>query len=164
MLNKPADDPGPDSPGKADPGVLSWTEELRRVAVAVSKKDRNSVSSRQQLFYVLHWTPDARGFGITVRKGRDPESADELWSIDRALSKPPRFVSDDDRPILRLLWASRSFDTGLRAFGLTPRHGGEALQLMAETGRLCRKDDFLPLLLAAARPATVGWRDRKSVV
>ncbi|HMW56419.1 MAG TPA: DEAD/DEAH box helicase [Accumulibacter sp.] len=158
MLNKPADDPGPDSPGKADPGVLSWTEELRRVAVAVSKKDRNSVSSRQQLFYVLHWTPDARGFGITVRKGRDPESADELWSIDRALSKPPRFVSDDDRPILRLLWASRSFDTGLRAFGLTPRHGGEALQLMAETGRLCRKDDFLPLLLAAARPATVGWR------
>jgi len=40
MLNKPADDPGPDSPGKADPGVLSWTEELRRVAVAVSKKDR----------------------------------------------------------------------------------------------------------------------------
>jgi hypothetical protein len=68
------------------------------------------------------------------------------------------FVSDDDRPILRLLWADRSFDTGLRAFGLTPRHGGEALQLMAETGRLCRKDDFSPLLLAAARPATVGWR------
>jgi hypothetical protein len=32
------------------------------------------------------------------------------------------------------------------------------LQLMAETGRLCRKDDFTPLLLRTARPATVSWR------
>jgi hypothetical protein len=77
--------------------MLSWTEELRRVAMAVSKKDRNPPLHRQQLFYLLLWTADARGFGVTVHKGRDPESADELWAIDRALSKPPRFVSDDDR-------------------------------------------------------------------
>jgi mRNA-degrading endonuclease RelE of RelBE toxin-antitoxin system len=147
MPLKPVDDAL--SVARADPGVLSWTEELRRVAVAVSKKDRNPAASRQQLFYLLQWTADARGFGVTVHKGRDPESADELWTIDRALSKPPRFVSDEDRPILRLLWAERSFDTGLRAFGLGPKHGGEVLQLMAESGRLCRKDDCLPLRLAA---------------
>ena len=141
-----------------DLGVLSWTEELRRVAMAVSKKDRNPAANRQQLFYFLHWTADARGFGVTVHKGRDPESADELWTLDRALSKPPRFVSDEDRPILRLLWAERSFDTGLRTFGLGPRHGGEVLQLMAQTGRLCRKDDFSILALAAARPATLAWQ------
>ncbi|MEF8702213.1 MAG: DEAD/DEAH box helicase [Candidatus Accumulibacter sp. UW26] len=139
--------------------MLSWTEELRRVAMAVSKKDRNPALHRQQLFYLLLWTADARGFGVTVHKGRDPESADELWAIDRALSKPPRFVSDDDRVILRLLWAERSFDTGLRAFGLGPRHGCEVLELMAETGRLCRKDDFTPLLLTTARPATVSWQE-----
>ncbi len=145
--------------GKSEPGMLSWTEELRRVAMAVSKKDRDPAANRQQLFYLLHWTADARGFGVTVRKGRDPESGDELWSIDRALSKPPRFVSDEDRAILRLLWAERSFDSGLRAFGLGPRNGGEVLQLLALTGRLCRKDDFSALLLSAPRPATVSWRE-----
>ncbi len=156
MPLKPVDDAL--SVARADPGMLSWSEELRRVAVAVSKKDRNPAASRQQLFYLLQWTADARGFGVTVHKGRDPESSEELWTIDRALSKPPRFVSDEDRPILRLLWAERSFDTGLRAFGLGPKSGSEVLQLMAESGRLCRKDDCLPLRLAAGRPATVSWR------
>jgi hypothetical protein len=34
------------------------------------------------------------------------------------------------------------------------------LQLMAETGRLCRKDDFSALLLlTTARPATVSWQE-----
>jgi superfamily II DNA or RNA helicase len=156
MLHNPIEDPEPVD--KAEPGMLSWTEELRRVAMAVSKKDRNPAANRQQLFYLLHWTSDARGFGVTVNKGRDPESADELWSIDRALSKPPRFVSDEDRAILRLLWAERSFDTGLRVFGLGPQHGGEALQLMAQSGRLCRKDDFSVLMLSPARPARVRWQ------
>ncbi|EXI88698.1 MAG: hypothetical protein AW12_01831 [Candidatus Accumulibacter sp. BA-94] len=147
------------SVGKGDVGALSWTEELRRVAMAVSKKDRSPAAGRQQLFYLLQWTVDLAGFGVTVHKGREPESADALWNIDRALAKSLRFVSDEDRPILRLLWAERGFDTGLHAFGLGPRHGGEALQLMAKTGRLCRGDDFSFLTLAAPRPATLSWRD-----
>ena len=106
MLYMPADDSDPAN--EADPGVLSWTEELRRVTVAVSKKDRRPAASRQQLFYLLLWTVDARGFGVTVHKGRDPESAEEMWNIDRALNKPPRFVGDEDRAILRLLWAPLS--------------------------------------------------------
>ena len=144
---------------RAEPGALSWTEELRRVAMAVSKKDRSPSANRQRLFYLLQWTADARGFGVTVNKGRDPESAEAIWSLDRALSKPPRFVSDEDRAILRLLWAERSFDTGLRVFGLGPAHGSEVLRLMAETGRLCRKDDLSSLTLAVARPAEVSWRN-----
>ena len=144
--------------GKSEVGALSWTEELRRVAMAVSKKDRSPAAGRQQLFYLLQWTADLAGFGVTVHKGREPDGADEVWNIDRALAKSLRFVSDEDRPILRLLWAERGFDTGLHAFGLGPKHGGEALQLMAKTGRLCRGDDFSFLTLAAPRPATVGWR------
>ncbi|HCZ16389.1 MAG TPA: helicase [Candidatus Accumulibacter sp.] len=155
-LDKPVELPVPAT--RSELGALSWTEELRRVAVAVSKKDRGPAANRQRLFYLLQWTPDLRGFGVTVNKGRDPESADELWSLDRALSKPPRFVTDEDRDILRLLWAERSFDTGLRVFGLGPLHGGEVLQLMAQSGRLCRKDDFSTLTLAVARPATLSWR------
>ncbi|EXI65439.1 MAG: ATP-dependent helicase HepA [Candidatus Accumulibacter adjunctus] len=143
---------------KGDVGALSWTEELRRVALAVSKKDRGPAAGRQQLFYLLQWTADLTGFGVTVHKGREPESATELWTLDRALAKGLRFVGDEDRPILRLLWAERAVDTGLHAFGLGPRHGGEALQLMAKTGRLCRGDDHSFLTLAAPRPAALGWR------
>ncbi|WP_291992277.1 DEAD/DEAH box helicase [Candidatus Accumulibacter sp. ACC003] len=155
-MDKPGDAVKPEK--RLALGVLSWTEELRRVAVAVSKKDRGPSANRQRLFYLLQWTADLRGFGVTVNKGRDPEGAEELWSLDRVLGKPPRFVSDEDRDILRLLWAERSFDTGLRVFGLGPLHGGEVLQLMAQSGRLCRKDDYSTLTLAVARPATLGWR------
>ena len=143
---------------RINPGVLSWVEELRRVSMAVSKTTTKASASRNQLFYILHWTPDNSGFGVTVHKGRDAGSAEEWWSIDRALIKPPPFVSEDDVGILRLLWAERGHDVGLRAFGLGPAHGGEILQRMAHTGRLCPANDFSPLFLADTHPATVSWR------
>ena len=110
-----------------NPGVLSWVEELRQVTIAVSKKTSKPSASRNQVFYLLHWTPDANGFGVTIHKGRDPESADEWWSIDRALVKPPPFVDDADISIFRLLWSERAHDSGLRAFGLGPKHGVKAV-------------------------------------
>ncbi len=140
------------------PSANFWVEELRRVSMAVSKTTSKPSASRNQVFYLLHWTPDACGFGVTVHKGRDPESAEEWWSIDRALVKPPPFVSEEDVSILRMLWAERAHDIGLRAFGLGPKHGGELVQRMAQTGRLCPANDFSTLLLAEARPASVSWR------
>ena len=65
---------------------------------------------------------------------------------------------DEDQPILRMLWAERSHDSGLRAFGLGPKHGAEILQRMAQSGRLYPATDASPLRLAEARPATVSWR------
>ena len=143
---------------RINPGVLSWVEELRQVTIAVSKKTSKPSASRNQVFYLLHWTPDANGFGVTIHKGRDPESADEWWSIDRALVKPPPFVDDADISIFRLLWSERAHDSGLRAFGLGPKHGVKVLQKMALTGRLYPVNDFSPLLLAEVRPATVTWQ------
>jgi len=143
---------------RINPGVLSWVEELRQVSIAVSKKVSKTTASRNQLFYILHWTDDANGFGVTIHKGRDPESAEEWWAIDRALIKPPPFVSEDDVIILRLLWAERTHDCGLRAFGLGPKHGDDVLRRMAQTGRLYPVNDFSPLRLTEVRPASVGWR------
>ena len=148
---------GPEANERINPGVLSWVEELRRVAMAVSKKTSKSSASRNQIFYFLHWTEDAGGFGVTVHKGREPENAMEWWTIDRALNKPPPFVAEEDVSILRLLWAERVHDCGLRAFSLGPQHGGDILQRMARTGRLYPANDFSPLLLAGARPAIVSW-------
>jgi len=126
--------------------------------MAVSKTSTKASASRNQVFYFLRWTADSSGFGVTVHKGRDAGSAEEWWSIDRALLKPPPFVNEDDVSILRLLWAERGHDVGLRAFGLGPAHGGEILQRMAQTGRLCPANDFSPLFLAGSRSATVSWR------
>ena len=139
-------------------GVISWVEELRQVSMAVSKKTSRASAGRTHVFYFLHWTHDASGFGVTVHKGRDPESAEEWWSIDRALLKPPPFVTEADLGIFRLLWSERAHDTGLRAFGLGQWHGAQILQQMVQTGRLYSAIDFSPLLLAGPRPASVGWR------
>jgi len=139
--------------------VLSWVEDLRRVSVAVAKKKARPAGARQQLFYILKWTADRRHFGVEIRKGKYPESADEWWKVDRALITPPQFVGEEDLGILRLIWAERSHETGLRAFGLGPKHGAEILQRMAASHRLYPEDDLgLPLAAGATRPASIGWQ------
>ena len=144
---------------RVSPSVMSWVEDLRRASVAVAKKKVRSTAVKQQLFYVLKYTNDERHFGVEIRKGKHLENADEWWKIDRALVTPPSFVDEEDLAILRLLWADRSHDAGLRAFGLGPKHGAEALLRMAKSGRLYPDIGHgLPLQSGEARPATVGWK------
>src|SRR5574343_1003901 len=139
-------------------GVLSWVEDLRRASVAVAKKKSRPSTARQQLFYLLRWTADRRHFGVEIRKGKFPENAEEWWKVDRALVTPPQFVTEEDLGILRLLWAERGHETGLRAFGHGPANGAEILQRMAASHRLYPEDDLgLPLNAGAPRPASIGW-------
>ncbi|MES2772122.1 MAG: DEAD/DEAH box helicase [Pseudomonadota bacterium] len=138
-------------------GMFSWVDELNRVSVAVTQKTPKPLIKKHQLFYVLHWTADGRGFGVTLRKGRYPESAEEWWAIDRALLSRPQFASAEDMTIFQLLWAERTHETGLRAFGLGSRHGNEVLQRMVQTGRLCSADDLSFLQWGDPRPASLGW-------
>ena len=141
------------------PGILSWVEDLRRASVAVAKKKARPATARQQLFYILKSTADQRHFGVEIRKGKYPESAEEWWKVDRALITPPQFVNEEDLGILRLIWADRNHETGLRAFGLGPKHGAEILQRMAASHRLYPEDDLgLPLSIGTARPASIGWQ------
>ncbi|WP_246167872.1 DEAD/DEAH box helicase [Propionivibrio limicola] len=139
-------------------GALSWLEELRRVSVAVSHKTSRPTAGRNQLFYFLHWSAEENAFGVTVRRGRDPENAEEWWALDRVFDKPPAYVTEEDLDILRLLWADRSHGVGLRAFGLSPQGGGAILLAMANSGRLCAASDLSPLLLAEKRSAELKWR------
>ena len=146
-------------PDRIRPGILSWVEDLRRVSIAVAKKKARPSTARQQLFYILKATDDFRHFGVEIRKGKYPESAEEWWKVDRALITPPQFVNEEDLGILRLIWAERGHETGLRAFGLGPKHGAEILQRMAASHRLYPEDDLgLPLNVGLARPASVGWQ------
>ncbi|MDR2837841.1 MAG: DEAD/DEAH box helicase [Azonexus sp.] len=139
--------------------VLSWVEDLRRVSLAVAKKKARPAGVRQQLFYILKWTSDRRQFGVEIRKGKYPENAEEWWKVDRALVAPPQYVNEEDLGILRLIWAERSHEIGIRAFGLGPKHGAEILQRMAASHRLYAKSDLnLPLAEGETRPASVGWQ------
>ena len=139
--------------------VMSWVEDLRRASIAVAKKKARPASARQQLYYILKWTPDRRRFGIELRKGKYPENAEEWWKVDRALVTPPQFVNEDDLAILRLIWAERGHDSGLRAYGLGQKHGAEILERMSATHRLYPEQDLtLPLNTGANRPASVGWQ------
>ena len=156
MSSKTAEDLQ-EKPSKAPPG-LSWVEELRRVSLAVSQNGSKPSASRNQLFYLLHWTPDACSFGITVHRGRELDESEAWWDIDRAFAKPLPFVTEQDVDILRLLWDGRINDTGLRAFGLELRHGGDLLQRLIRTGRFALATDYSPLLLGEARPGSFGWR------
>ena len=147
------------TPDRVSPGVLSWVEDLRRASIAVAKKKARPSGARQQLFYMLKWTPDQRHFGIEISKGKFPDSAEEWWNIERALLNPPQFVGEADLGILRPLWADRLHETGLRAFGLGPRHGAETLQRLVESGRFyVDNGDGLPLEEGQPRPASIGWR------
>jgi superfamily II DNA or RNA helicase len=157
-LLRAVDDVAPKA-DRVSSGVLSWVEDLRRVSIAVAKKKARPSSTRQQLFYILKWTSDERHFGVEIRKGKFPESAEEWWKIDRALITPPQFVNEEDLVILRLIWAERSQESPLRAFGLGPKKGAECLQRMVQTHRLYAENDLgLPLQAGEQRPASIGWQ------
>ena len=139
--------------------VLSWVEDLRRASIAVAKKKARPTTSRQQLFYLLCTNADASRFGVLLVKGRSAETADEWWNVERALVTPPQFINEADLGVLRLLWAERGHDSGLRAYGLGPKYGAEILARMLATNRLYLKEEpFLPLSAGATRSASVGWQ------
>lgn len=169
------------APGALSPGALSlsWADELRRVSSAVSKTNLRVAPGHQRIFYLLHWRTNGRknlqAFGVSLRKGRDPDNAEEWWDLESALRRRPPYVSDEDLQIIALLLAAQGRSNGLRAFSLEAPQSAEILRRMARTGRLCPASDLSPLTLAGARPAALLWQhgrdglqhpllDRKSVV
>lgn len=141
----------------AAPG-MSWADELRRVSLAVSQSGSRSTSSRNQIYYLLHWTPDASCFGITVHRGRNLEDAEVVWDLERGAAKSQSSVTEQDEEILRLLRYELAGESGLRAYGFAERDGGELLQRLLRTGRFALASDLSPLLPGENRPGRLGWR------
>ena len=138
---------------------LSWADELRRVSLAVSQGGGRPAPGRHQLFYLLHWTSDASRFGITVHRGRDLEESEAWWDLERALAKPPPFVTEQDADILgRLREAGMDEEGGLQAFALQGTQAGDLLRRVLQTGRLALSSDLSPLLSGESRPGVLAWR------
>jgi superfamily II DNA or RNA helicase len=140
------------------PARISWAEELRRVSLAVSQNSSKPSSCRNQLFYLLRWTPDASRFGITVHRGRDLEDTEAWWDIERALVRLPSFVTRQDAVILSLLHDAGMDGGGLQAFALSGAPGNELLQRLLQTGRLALSGDLSPLFHGEPRPGSLAWK------
>ncbi len=152
---------------KVRPDVLEWLEGFRESLQApVTKKPGKKSAVREALFYVLYSTwGDGREWSLRFIKARRDEQGAPAgtltdWSnVERALMQPPRFVSEEDLVILRLLWSHRSKARYTLDFPLRGRAGEETLQYLLASGRLVYDQDILkPLNAGQARAGRLEWR------
>jgi superfamily II DNA or RNA helicase len=150
-------------PTKINPDVLTWLEAFRRtLAEARPAKPAKAPPRRDTLLYCL--TPRADGsLRVTFFKARlddhgRPLKLDDWNSVERAITNPPSFVSEEDLAILPLLWGQRDRHAYIDSFPLAGEKGELVLQRMLASGRLFYADEDLKRLAAApARTAILQW-------
>ena len=119
--------------------VLEWVESFRRTATVPPKKITKSAPRPEKLCYVLTRSAYTGAYVFGTYKGRlDAEGTltgrlEEWGNVERALLKPPQFVTEADLPILRLLWQQRD------RHGFFPVKGAQGNEIMTRllaSGRL----------------------------
>ena len=152
---------------KVRPDVLEWLEAFREsLQVPVTKKPGKKSVVRETLFYVLYsaWG-NGSDWSVRFAKARRDENGlavgalTEWNNVERALIQPPRFVSEEDLVILRLLWAHRSKARYTLDFPLRGRAGEETLQYMLASGRLLAdQSGTTPFQVGQPRAGVLHWR------
>lgn len=119
--------------------VLEWVESFRRSIQAPPKEKKSKPSLKSEhLCYVLTNSSDTGVYKIAICKGRlgtDGQllgGLDEWDNVERALIKPPQFISDGDLNLLRLLRKQQDKYSGYFVIG---PHGHEILTRLLESGR-----------------------------
>jgi superfamily II DNA or RNA helicase len=161
--------------GKAQPkvraDVLEWLETFRESlqtpdAKKPGKKPGKVSAAREALFYVLYsaWGNGHDWSVRFIKARRDDQGAasgalTDWNNVERALIQPPKFVSEEDLVILRLLWAHRSKARYTLDFPLRGRAGEETLKYLLASGRLLSEQSGeQPLHPGEPRPARLNWR------
>jgi superfamily II DNA or RNA helicase len=121
--------------------LVNWLEGFRaRRTAANPATKKTSAKATQALAYVIarsHRGPEV--FLYKARLGADSaiRSLDDPWqNVERALIEPPKFVSEEDVPILRALWLGRAPGAHTASFRLQGATGAAALEKLVATGRL----------------------------
>jgi superfamily II DNA or RNA helicase len=162
------------------PYLLAWLTELRQIARsdgAPPRKRKGAPPAR--LFYRLEISPNT--VLLYIQKGNSLKLA-RNWSLtERALVAPPKFVSENDLPILRRLWSlqrksytNRYGDNGDdddyyddiygdyygdASIMLPPRTNiGDLLELLIDSERLGADRMEEVLKKGAPRPARIAWK------
>ena len=157
--------------GRRAPGVrrevIEWLEAFRETEQPpAAVKTVAGRKAAEVLFYVLEADyADRHAWSVRfVKARRDAQGhasgkTTDWNNVERALLQPPRFVGEDDLPILRLLWAHRARSHYYLDFPLRGRAGEETLQRMLASGRLLRDAaDPQPLAAGEPRAGEVVWR------
>ncbi|MDR3054358.1 MAG: DEAD/DEAH box helicase [Zoogloeaceae bacterium] len=146
-------------PERVSPGVLSWITDLKHLSLAVEKSRNAQPVSKQRLFYVLDWVGDA--VDITVYKGDRPGNCNRWMLSERVLLQPPRFVDEEDLPILRELWVMQPQMRGCNV-RLNTGKPSDLMSKILATGRLFADDMETTLAQGAPRPGKVIWQHQTS--
>ncbi len=121
-----------------NPALLEWVEAFRKAQAATVKKKARPAQRTEHLCYVLLKALNSEGYFIGTYKARLAVDGSllgtmEEWNnIERALIKPPLFVTEEDLPILRLLWKLREKHDGNLLLG---KQGDEILHSLIESRR-----------------------------
>ncbi|HEY9131155.1 MAG TPA: DEAD/DEAH box helicase [Dyella sp.] len=120
--------------------LVNWLEGFRiRCAQASVSTQKKAVKRTHVLAYAIDCMEDG-SCEVSLRKARvDADGAicsvDETWhNVERALVQPPRFVQEEDLPVLGGLWRGRSHGF-YGNFILQGATGAELLGRMVATGR-----------------------------
>ena len=126
-------------PPTVNHAVLEWVESFRRAAQTPQKKKAKPAVKLERLCYALTKSFYTGGYVIGIYKGKVNTEGrligrlEEWNNVERALIKPPQYVTDEDLPTLRLLWAQRDkYDE----FSVMGARGNEILTRLLADGRL----------------------------
>jgi len=133
------------SPSSVRPELVTWLEDFRmKHARGKSLDDRKPAAAKvtHVLAYVIagsyRGAPELLLYKARVSADGAIRSLGEAWqNVERALVQPPKFVTEDDLPILRGLWLgrTRSFKNYGTSFELQGGVGAATLEKIVETGR-----------------------------
>lgn len=122
-----------------NPALLAWVDAFRKAQAQPVKRRSKPTARPERLCYVLMKSFNGASYIVGIYKAKmsadgQLQGALEEWGgLERALVKPPQFVSDDDLPILRLLWRQRDKHDGDLARG---KLGNEILNALLASERL----------------------------
>lgn len=133
-----------------------WLSNLEQAPAPVKPgKDKRGRS----VCYNLHLQDDA-SCSVVVRKGTETEDGirfSRVQSVYDFLYDRPKFVTEEDARILRLLSSLNQGGGQERGYKLTGGEGGELLQRIIDTGRLYLFDTQPPLQPGPVRQGEFRW-------
>ncbi|MFN0039468.1 MAG: SNF2-related protein, partial [Burkholderiales bacterium] len=160
--------PAPSLPASTAAGLpfelSNWLENAQRVRQAGSKRGRNVADSPQTLLYLISDAarpmPSAPVLACALVRSlkSGAYSKPASWrNVRQAISVPPRFVSEEDQRIFRMLMIDARELTG-GEFALEGETGTQILRAVLATGR-CHWADTgsAPLTEGPPRNAKVAW-------
>ncbi|MFA7239410.1 MAG: DEAD/DEAH box helicase [Sulfuricellaceae bacterium] len=153
----------PGAPANSE--VVTWIGEMLRSLGGAPKTRAQAPKSPTQLFYVLEWNgvqPDCRLSFLKGRADADgrPSMQAEGWNgTERALTKPPSFVTEEDVAILRMIWSQRPVGALTKSLPVAGKHSHDILNRMVSSGRLLADKRILRVIHAGEpRPGHLEWK------